>query len=712
MRSPSAAPIRHDLVLVGGGHAHIQVPQALGHGAHPRRAPHPRGGPAGRRLLRHGARLRGRPVLAGRPRDRRASARPACGSALHHRRRPPVSIPARGASSWTAGRRSPTTPCPSTWARRWPGSSCPASASMRSRRARSASSSAAWTSSWPPRAARDAARLVVAGAGAGGVEVAFALAARLRPERGGRVEVLLLESGPRVLPGYAASAAARVQAAALARGIVIRTGARVTRVETGAVHLDGGERLPADAVVWVAGAAALPIFQGSGLETDEGGFVRIRPTLQCVGHDDVFAVGDCAAWTAGPGLAKAGVYAVRQGPVLAHNLMARIGGARLRPYRPQRDFLSLLNLGDGGAIGTKWGVSVQGSALFALKDWIDRRFVRRFQVLDRDGAITPDFAAATMPGGDMLCGGCAAKVGESSLTRALERLGVPSHPAVVLGLAQPDDAAAVETERGEIVAATVDSFRAFADDPYLVGRVAAVNAVSDLWAKGGDAALRPGPGERAGSGAGTRGGDALPGDGGRPRRAGCRRRDARGRPHHHGARAGGGLRGLGLRGVGRRADPHRRRGARGPADPDQAARHRCDPAGRHAGARARRVGRGRRRLDAPRQRGGRPRDDPVAALGRHRRHRLRPGGAPGRDAAREQGLGSARPHRDSCAARRGGAAGPRHPQHRASGERRARGGPCSWSRTRRDGRRSTCSSIPRPREGCCSRCRESGARRC
>ncbi len=203
-----------------------------------------------------------------------------------------------------------------------------------------------------------------------------------------------------------------------------------------------------------------------------------------MGHDEFFAVGDCAAWTAGPGLAKAGVYAVRQGPVLAHNLIARIRGERLRAYRPQRDFLSLLNLGDGGAIGTKWGVSVEGRAVFALKDWIDRRFVRRFQVLEQDGAVTPDFAAQPMPGGDMLCGGCAAKVGESSLTRALERLGVPSHPAVVLGLAQPDDAAAVETERGEIVAATVDSFRAFADDPYLVGRVAAVNAVSDLWAKG------------------------------------------------------------------------------------------------------------------------------------------------------------------------------------------------------------------------------------
>jgi selenide,water dikinase len=122
--------------------------------------------------------------------------------------------------------------------------------------------------------------------------------------------------------------------------------------------------------------------------------------------------------------------------------------------------------------------------VFALKDRIDRRFVRRFQVLAPDDAVTADFAARPMPGGDMLCGGCAAKVGESALHRALERLGSASHSAVILGLAEPDDAAAVETERGEIVTVTIDGFRAFADDPYLVGRVAAVNAVSDLWAKG------------------------------------------------------------------------------------------------------------------------------------------------------------------------------------------------------------------------------------
>src|SRR6266478_5805916 len=124
---------------------------------------------------------------------------------------------------------------------------------------------------------RESFRVAVVGAGAGGVEVVFALTARLRREPDRRVEVLLLEAGPRVLPGYAAAAARRVQAAAAARGITIRGGAAVARVEAGAVHLVGGERIGADATVWVTGAAALPIFSGSGLETDERGFVRIGP---------------------------------------------------------------------------------------------------------------------------------------------------------------------------------------------------------------------------------------------------------------------------------------------------------------------------------------------------------------------------------------------------------------------------------------------------
>jgi selenide,water dikinase len=223
-------------------------------------------------------------------------------------------------------------------------------------------------------------RLVVVGAGAGGVEIAFAFEVRLRREGVRDASVALLESGDRVLAGYPAGVARRIERRARERGIEIRRGARVEAVEPERIRLAGGESLSCDAVAWVAGAASLPLFRSSGLPLDDRGFVRVRSTLQVVGHDELFAAGDCASLVESPGLPKAGVYAVRQGPVLAGNLRAHAQGERLRAYRPQRDFLSLLNLGDGRAIGSKWGLSFEGGWVFRLKDRIDRRFVQRFQL--------------------------------------------------------------------------------------------------------------------------------------------------------------------------------------------------------------------------------------------------------------------------------------------------------------------------------------------
>jgi selenide,water dikinase len=175
---------------------------------------------------------------------------------------------------------------------------------------------------------------------------------------------------------------------------------------------------------------------------------------------------------------------VREGPVLDANLRARLAGGRLRAYRPQRNFLALLNLGDGRALGSKWRLSASGRAVWRLKDRIDRGFVRRFQVLDPDGAPTRAFAP--MAGEPMECGGCAAKVAATSLEAALSRLpAAPADASVLLGLARPDDAAALRTAGGDVVLSSVDAFRAFSDDAWLVGRVAAVNAASDVFAMGG-----------------------------------------------------------------------------------------------------------------------------------------------------------------------------------------------------------------------------------
>jgi selenide,water dikinase len=331
------------------------------------------------------------------------------------------------------------------------------------------------------RAAAGAFRAAVVGAGAAGVEVALAMRGRLAREGAPAARVALVDGAARVLPALAESVAARATRALRRRDVSLHLGAGVDAVEPGALVLGGGERIPFDALLWATGAAAPPLFAASRLATDARGFVRVVPTLQVEGHDDLFAAGDCTSFA--PDLAKSGVYAVRQGPILDHNLRARVAGRPLRRFRPQRDFLVLLNLGDGTALGTKWGRSVEGPRVFAAKDAIDRRFVRRFQVLDAAGAPARDFPPME-PAADMLCGGCAAKVGASVLDRALARLGVPRDDRVVMGLAAPDDAAAVETPGGDVVVASIDGFRPFADDPWLVGRVAAVNAASDLFAKG------------------------------------------------------------------------------------------------------------------------------------------------------------------------------------------------------------------------------------
>jgi len=329
-------------------------------------------------------------------------------------------------------------------------------------------------------------RLSVVGGGAAGIELAFTLEARLRAS-GAQASVSLLTDAGALLP-RTPTLARRVYREAARRGIALKAAARVAAVEKGQVILAGEpEGWPCDLAVWATGAAPLPLVSDSPLPLDETGFIRTESDLSVQGHPELFAVGDCARQMQHPWVPRAGVYAVRQGPFLDHNLRARLAGGRLREYRPQRDFLALLNLGEGRALGGKWGRALAGTLVWRAKDWIDRRFMRRFQVLGPEGVPSPHFpSAASMGMEEMPCGGCAAKVGPDPLARALSRL-APAAPdeRVEIGLALPDDVAAYRTAGGDLVLATLDGFRAFSDDPWLVGRVAAVNALSDVYAKGG-----------------------------------------------------------------------------------------------------------------------------------------------------------------------------------------------------------------------------------
>ena len=151
-------------------------------------------------------------------------------------------------------------------------------------------------------------------------------------------------------------------------------------VDVDHITLENHEKVAFDALIWVTGAISQPLFENSGLATDDRGFLKVRNTLQALEYDDILATGDCATLINNPNTAKAGVYAVRQGPYIANNLRAILEGRPLKNYMPQRDFLLLMNLGGGYAVGIKKGLTFQGKWVMRLKDHIDRKFMQRFQI--------------------------------------------------------------------------------------------------------------------------------------------------------------------------------------------------------------------------------------------------------------------------------------------------------------------------------------------
>ncbi len=347
--------------------------------------------------------------------------------------------------------------------------------------------------------------IAVVGAGAGGVELTLAMQYRLRAELRalGRdpdaLQFHLLTREDRILPthnGWVQGAFMHVLAQ---RGVVVHRDAEVAEVSASELRTVGGESVRADETIWVTQAGGAAWLRDSGLALDEGGFIRVADTLQTITASNVFAAGDIASMVNHP-LEKAGVFAVRQGPPLADNLRRAVEGQALKRYRPQRRWLALISTGDRHAVASRGALGLQGAWTWRWKDWIDRRFMAKF---DRLPAMVPVAPAARIPRSAirldaeessqaisaiaMRCGGCGAKVGASVLSRALGALRPVERDDVLIGLHAPDDAAVVRVPPGKAMVHTVDFFRAFIDDPYVFGKVAANHALGDIFAMGAEA---------------------------------------------------------------------------------------------------------------------------------------------------------------------------------------------------------------------------------
>ena len=257
----------------------------------------------------------------------------------------------------------------------------------------------AFVDNWSAERADHPLTVTAVGGGAAGFESLLAVLHRLRQARPDRqVNGALVSSGTILLPGFAPAARRSALRALEKAGVVVRLGT------TWGADAERASAL----VLWATGAQAHdwqqdPLRRGS-LAVSKQGFVRVDSQLRSLSHPQIFAVGDCAQWGSEEtdALPKAGVYAVRMGPVLSHNLRATLLGTPLKLYAPQRRFLALLATADGRAIASRgdWGAS--GTWAWHLKDYIDRRFMRRFALGSKPKApphrATPSPTKSTLTG--------------------------------------------------------------------------------------------------------------------------------------------------------------------------------------------------------------------------------------------------------------------------------------------------------------------------
>jgi NADH dehydrogenase FAD-containing subunit len=224
------------------------------------------------------------------------------------------------------------------------------------------------------RAAGEAPRVVIAGGGPSGCEIA----GNIRDLLGQIGEITILADGDGLVPMFSERARKALMRQLTALRIRVSLDSAVQLIACRMAHTTQDDRIPFDFLVNATGLHPPAFLKRCGLPATERGELIVDEFLRSIGCPRVFGGGDCVAMQ-GRTLAKIGIYAVREAPILFRNLMATLSGKPLRAFCPQRRFLLILNLGQGVGLGYWRGWHWLGRSAFWLKDRIDRAFLARYQ---------------------------------------------------------------------------------------------------------------------------------------------------------------------------------------------------------------------------------------------------------------------------------------------------------------------------------------------
>ena len=227
----------------------------------------------------------------------------------------------------------------------------------------------------PDRAERD--RLltfVLIGAGPTGVEMAGSIAELTRETLAqdhqlaqATPKIILIEAGKRVLESFPEDLSADAARALQALGVEIRTGAKVTGMQDGVVHLEHGS-IPAATIMWAAGAAATPVAHWLGVEPGQGGRVEVGQDLTLAGHSGVRVIGDAALAKGADGKPLPGLAPVakQQGEYAAKSILRRLAGRPALPPFRYRDYGTLATIGRAKAVAEFGPVHLKGLPAWLL----------------------------------------------------------------------------------------------------------------------------------------------------------------------------------------------------------------------------------------------------------------------------------------------------------------------------------------------------------
>jgi selenide,water dikinase len=325
--------------------------------------------------------------------------------------------------------------------------------------------------------------IVVIGGGVAGVELALAMMHHMKTRQVPQPKVTVVEQAAVALGGIGSGARQALLRHMERLDVALMTGVQVTEITADTVRLSNGATLAHGFCIASATARPHDWLRDTGLTNDRG-FIDVRATLQTRLDPGIYATGDCADLTHAP-RPKAGVFAVREAPILYHNLRAELLGTRRKAFRPQKSYLKLISTGGKGAIADKAGLRLGGAWLWQWKDHIDRKFMRRFEnyprmpppALPRNAALGLQAEIGEAP----LCGGCGAKVAPGTLGDLLATLPATARKDV---LSAPGDDAAILSCGPHQQVLTTDHLRGFVNDPYRMAKIAAIHALGDIWAMG------------------------------------------------------------------------------------------------------------------------------------------------------------------------------------------------------------------------------------